>query len=103
MDIRYETPFGVFEWNGEKNAANIRKHGIDFRDAAAAFEDASALFSYDGDSSDDEDRYRLTGRMEEWVIAVIVFTDRVGAVRIISARKATSNEQRTYYERSNRH
>ena len=103
MDIRYETPFGVFEWDVEKNAANIRKHGIDFRDAAAAFEDALALFSYDGDSSDDEDRYRLTGRMGEWVIAVVVFTDRVGTVRVISARKATSNEQRMYYGHSKRH
>jgi uncharacterized DUF497 family protein len=36
-----------FEWDDAKAAENLRKHGVDFREAALAFSDANAVLLYD--------------------------------------------------------
>lgn len=47
-----------FEWDEHKNRANIRKHGIDFRDAAYAFADPRALNIPGDEHSEEEERWR---------------------------------------------
>ncbi len=98
MNIRYKTDYSVFEWDSEKCKSNIYKHGIDFKDAVAAFEDSQALCAYDIDSSVEEDRYILTGRIGNRIIAVVIYTDRRDRIRIISARLATKRERNIYEE-----
>jgi uncharacterized protein len=90
-----------FEWDETKNQANIRKHGIDFRDAAYVFSDPYALNIPDDEHSDDEERWVLLGKNRNEKILLLVHTFRQGdAIRLISARKATSTEQATYLKRA---
>ena len=82
-----------FEWDQEKAAANIRKHGIDFRDAVRVF--GEVHFVYRSEISDEE-RYVTVGPVNGRIIAV-VWTPREGQVRrIISARRARNVEERLY-------
>ncbi|MFM8333576.1 MAG: BrnT family toxin [Candidatus Methylumidiphilus sp.] len=90
-----------FEWDEAKNQANIRKHGVDFRDAAYVFSDPFALNIPDDEHSTDEERWVLLGRNRHAKILLVVHTFRQGdSIRLISARKATPTEQATYLKRA---
>ncbi len=86
-----------FEWDQAKNAANIRKHGIDFADVTDIF-DHPMLAMLDEREDYGEERWIAIGRIHV-LIGVVVYTERQGdVVRIISARKATKHEVRRYEE-----
>lgn len=91
----------LFEWDEAKNQANIRKHGVDFREAAYVFSDPLALNIPDDDHSQDEERWVLLGKNRKERIPLVVHTYRQGdSIRLISARKATPTEQATYLKRA---
>ena len=50
-----------FEWDERKAAANVRKHGVSFEEARTVFLDENALLLPDGEHSEDEDRFLLSG------------------------------------------
>ena len=83
------------EWDADKNATNIRKHHIDFRDAALVFADQNRIEIYDAAHSFDEDRFIVIGMVED--ILFVVYTERGESFRIISARNATLIEKEYYY------
>jgi uncharacterized DUF497 family protein len=85
----------VFEWDEEKAAANIRKHGISFRSATRAFDDLNGIESLDTRFDYGEERYNLIAAAEEFLLAV-AFTERQGRIRILSARKASRKEKAQY-------
>jgi len=85
-----------FEWDENKAASNIRKHGIDFNEARQVFEDDFAVDKVDDSMEYDEDRFIITGLMNGYLITVI-YTERNDALRLISARKASKYEERKYY------
>ena len=87
----------LFEWDEEKNAANIKKHGIDFDGAIRVFEDDDRIEIYDAAHSGDEDRYNTIGMVND--VLFVVYTERREAIRIISARPATRGERSIYYGR----
>jgi uncharacterized DUF497 family protein len=80
-----------FEWDATKAAANVRKHRVDFADAVAVFDDASAVTIPDEDSSDEE-RWVTIGRDAFERLLVVVYTWRGTDIRLISARTATRRE-----------
>lgn len=82
----------TFEWDPEKRLRNIEKHGIDFADAQALFEGSHVV---ERSERAGEKRFKATGRAVDRLMTVI-YTERGGNVRIISARKARSNERRAY-------
>ena len=89
----------IFEWDEEKNKANVKKHGIDFETAAHVFKDKNRIEYYDIVHSVFEDRYITIGEIDEVLIVIlVVYTERSDAIRIISARKATKQERRAYYD-----
>ena len=92
-----------FEWDSEKEKANIRKHGVTFEQASYVFSDLFALNKFDDEHSLEEDRWVLLGKSLNKVILVVIHTfkddDGIEYVRIISARKATRSEQQTYQQR----
>jgi len=92
-----------FEWDIEKDLINKRKHGISFEQASYVFADPFALSEFDLSHSEDEDRWILLGRSLNQALLVVVHKyindANIEIVRIISARKATNNEQKTYNER----
>lgn len=85
-----------FEWDPRKNRSNLRKHGIDFRDAILAF-DTPYLEGPDDRHDYGEERMIVYGRMGPHVIA-LVYVWRRGRRRVITARKATTAETRKYLE-----
>ncbi len=92
-----------FEWDANKEAINIEKHGVTFAQASYVFADPFALSIYDNEHSNDEDRYLLLGKSLNETILVVIHTyrdyDGIEFVRIISARKATKIEKKAYQER----
>ena len=84
-----------FEWDKQKNKANIEKHGLDFADAHKVFE--SPMLVKINDRKDyGEDRWIGIGLMDTRVV-VIVFTEpKENDIRVISFRKATTDERKHY-------
>lgn len=84
-----------FEWDPTKNRANIAKHGVDFADAVAVFEDDLALTRPDAEARG-EPRFVTLGQDAFGRFLVVAFAERGSRVRIISARPATKQERRSY-------
>ena len=96
MRVEYELGDYKFEWDSEKAEINYRKHGIYFEDAALVFLDDNYIEDYDDFHSDNEDRYKIIGKVEN--ILVVIYTERGDRSRIISARPANRNERSDYYD-----
>lgn len=89
----------IFEWDENKEAINIAKHGLDFATAARVFLDENRIEIYDDAHSDGEDRYITIGQIGSTaVVVMVVYTERRTAIRLISARKATRQERSIYYD-----
>lgn len=86
----------LFEWDEEKAAHNSAEHGVTFAFAIAAFSDPWRLEDLDQRQDYDEDRIILIGHTDT-VLLTVVYTERGQANRIISARRATKDEQDRYY------
>jgi hypothetical protein len=85
------------EWNQEKAAANLKKHGIDFADAAVALEDHNALTIED--ESGAEQRFKTLALGPNLNVLLVIHAQQdADTIRIISARKADRAETRQYYK-----
>jgi len=84
----------VYQWNRDKALANLRKHGIDFADAVSVFSDDLAMTI--SDDRFDEERFITIGMDAFGRVLVVVYTMRDDEIRIISACKATRQEQQQY-------
>ena len=90
-----------FDWDPNKERANISKHGISFRRAASVFRDDNHLSLYDEEHSQNEDRWITLGVDNTGVLRVVVHTfeqieEDLWQVRMISAQKATRAEENWY-------
>ena len=88
---------GDFEWDEEKETANERKHGVSFVEAARAFLDPLAFEFPDLSHAD---RWILLGMTMPDRLLYVVYAERAsaGRIRIISARKASRHEAKSYEE-----
>ena len=89
-----------FEWDPDKAAANLRKHGVSFDEAVTILADPLSLTVPDPDHSEDEERYITVGLSFKLRLLLVAHTDREMRIRIISARELTATE-RTAYEHGN--
>ena len=88
----------IFEWDPDKAAANLKKHGVTFEEAATVFDDPLADTYDDPDHSEAEQRF-LTFGLSRWGRALVVaHCDRGTRVRIINARRMTRREKRQHEE-----
>ena len=85
-----------FEWDEEKDLSNRRKHGVNFDEAKTVFNDPRSITIADERHSDNEDRYIDIGISSRGRLIVVSYTDRGSNIRIISCRKATKSERKTY-------
>ena len=88
----------LFEWNEEKNTK--KSMGVSFEEAQTVFEDEYAILFDDPDHSDDEERFLIIGETKAEQICIVshCYRDHENVIRIISARRATRTEQRTYLD-----
>jgi uncharacterized DUF497 family protein len=86
-----------YEWETSKAVENVRKHGVDFADAIAVLEDPNGLEEIDDRFVYGEERIRVIEMTHEKVLFVVATLPGEDACRIISARRATRDEQDRYY------
>lgn len=86
----------IFEWDPNKRAANLAKHGLDLVLGTEMF-DGRATYSYPS-SRGDEARLVTVGFVADELVA-LVWTERGDATRLISLRRARDAEKRAYRAR----
>ncbi|HEY1220673.1 MAG: BrnT family toxin [Bryobacteraceae bacterium] len=87
-----------FEWDPQKAAANLVKHKVSFEEAATVFGDPLGGILADPRHSTGEERFALLGLSQDRSLLAVMYVDHGGAIRIISARRATGRERRNYEE-----
>ena len=87
-----------FDWDNTKNIININKHGVSFREAATVFSDRRAVEIDDTEHSQHEERFLIIGRSRKLRLLVVChcYRENDTVIRIISARKAVSEEIKLY-------
>ena len=83
----------MFEFDEAKSAANKAKHGIDFIDAQALWDDPDLLEI--PARTDDEPRYLMVGKIDRKLWSAVV-TYRSDKIRIISVRRSRRQEVELY-------
>ena len=86
------------EFDLNKATLNLQKHGVELNEGIGALLDSRALTRHDPDSRG-EVRWLTLGMSRTGGLLVVVWTERGDAVRLISARKATKQEEKTYAQR----
>ena len=86
------------EWDERKALANERKHGVSFDEARSAFFDERARLIDDPEHSEDEERFILMGLSSSLRLLLVChcYRSKANVIRIISARKATARESKSY-------
>jgi uncharacterized DUF497 family protein len=88
----------TFEWDPRKARVNLAKHGVSFEEASTVFGDPLSLTIPDPEHSQAEQRYVTMGTAFSSKLLVVVHTERGDNIRIISARRASRRERRSYEE-----
>ncbi len=88
-----------FEWNKKKDNINAKKYGVSFDEARTVFFDEQAIQFYDPEHSDEEDPFILLGTSFKLKTLVVChcFRENETKIRIISARKADTEEEQVYW------
>jgi len=89
----------TFAWDPGKAQFNLAKHGVSFEEAQTVFLDESARLIDDPDHSEDEDRFLLLGYslQARCVIVSHCYRQADSVIRLISARRATAQEEQVYW------
>jgi uncharacterized protein len=82
------------EWDWSKAAANLKKHGVNFADAATVLHDEQAITVRDDEGG--EERYVTIGLDALGNVLVVVYAWRGERPRRISARRAEPRERKQY-------
>ena len=83
------------QFDPAKAESNFKKHGVSFADAEGVFYDPLAIHRIDP-VSEDEERFVAVGMGSADAVLVVVYTIRGEDIRLISARRATRNEVKSY-------
>jgi uncharacterized protein len=83
----------MFEFDPEKSAANLAKHGIDFEMAQELWLDEHKVFG--PTASPDEERWMLVAALNGRLWSAI-YTWRGGNIRLISVRRSRTDEAYVY-------
>jgi hypothetical protein len=87
-----------FIWDASKAEVNRRKHRVSFEEAVTVFGDPLARIHSDPGHSKEETREIIVGHSSRGRLLLVSFTELRGAVRLISARRATRHESKDYEE-----
>lgn len=90
-----------FDWDPKTAASNEKKHGITFREAQSVFSDEDALVIPDPDHSQVKERCIILGMSSQVRVLVVVHCFRAegSVIRIVSARRARTTEQKPSWEK----
>ena len=85
-----------FEWDDNKAASNLQKHGVSFEEASTVFDDPLFIMFFDDEHSIGENRFITISESNLARLLMVAHPDRDQTTRIISARKATAHERNFY-------
>jgi uncharacterized DUF497 family protein len=88
----------TFEWDERKAEQNLGKHKVSFMEAKTVFGDPFSITIPDPQHPVGESRHVDIGYSSQGRLLVVVYTEREANIRIISCRRATQHERRTYEE-----
>lgn len=88
----------TFEWDPLKAKLNFWKHRVSFEEAGTALLDPLSKTGTDPSHSIEEHRFITFGMSARQRLLVVSYTERDGAIRLISARLATTRERKIYEE-----
>jgi hypothetical protein len=86
---------GRFDWDDAKARSNLAKHGVPFPYAVRVFLDPD-MVNLDASREGDKEARRKAVGLIEGKLYVVVYVDREGLRRVISARRTNATEQRAY-------
>jgi uncharacterized DUF497 family protein len=88
-----------FAWDRRKAQSNLVKHGVSFEEAQTVFLDENARLVDDPDHSAEEERFVLLGYsfQARCVIVSHCYRESNSVIRLISARRATAQEEEVYW------
>jgi uncharacterized DUF497 family protein len=86
----------IYEWDENKAAANLSKHGVSFEEAKTVLDDPLYVDFYDPDHSYGEHRFLLLGESAQKRLLFVSYMERNNSIRLISAREATASERKVY-------
>jgi len=89
-----------FEWHDAKAKANLQAHGVSFDLAKTVFKDPFAVERLDDREDYGEERFVIIGMAEGQVVLFVAYAEREQRIRIISARRATQDEQDDYFRQN---
>lgn len=93
MDTHFLYQGQRFVWDSEKASANVSKHGVSFEIACQIFFDP--FLRIEDAATNEEQRDAAIDLTEDWTLLFVVHLLRDGgAIRIVSARHATTHERR---------
>lgn len=84
------------DWNKNKVASNLSRHGISFEESKTVFDDPLYVDFYDPYHSEDEERYLIVGESNRGRLLIVSYTERGDSIRLISAREVTRTEREAY-------
>ncbi len=87
-----------FEWDPVKAEGNEIKHNVSFDEASTVFDDPLFITVLDEEHSKDEERFITIGLSNQGRLLLVAHAERLDRTRIISARRATRNEEKFYQE-----
>ena len=87
-----------FEWDARKAKSNLAKHGVSFEEASTVLGDPLSLAIPDPAHSQTEHRSIVLGQSHQRKLLVVVHTERGDNIHIISARRASRRERKSYEE-----
>ena len=96
MDVVFRLQGSEFEWNDEKAATNLAKHGVSFEEAAEVFFDPFCQYGDATPEGVEEQRDFALGYSTTQRLVLVVSTEHGERTRIISARPATTSERKQY-------
>lgn len=95
--------YGVisFEWDDAKAESNLARHDVSFEEASTVFYDPHALVIFDDEHSSEENRFVIVGLSAVARVLTVChcYRELNEVIRIISARRATKNEESEYWRR----
>ena len=90
----------MFEYDPDKSAVNLAKHGINFEQAQDLWADDRRLIIATHPGQNGEVRALVVAMIAERLWSAVI-TARGEAIRIISVRRARDDEKELYYDQDN--
>jgi uncharacterized DUF497 family protein len=87
----------VYVWDERKRKSNLKKHGLDFRDACLVYENPDKC-TYDASRGEEYRLMDVALAVVKGRLLTLVYAEQDDVVRVISFRNASHTERKQYEE-----